>query len=156
MPTFIMPDGQNRFEVTEDLLLRAHGARDPGNNSSLLLDPSVVNYNYDTSFPIPQAHKIMKLNLSDIRTDFTTRLKIYDDDRLCSILTAMYGGTNLPPVSVSRTFAKPVYKIENGYHRLIGSIIMGFHQIPCVVPELLARDNTDAPKYIPRHLRNKN
>jgi hypothetical protein len=124
-----MPSGKE-IKVPDDLIREGHAAVD-GNFRPLILDKSVKNYNHDEKTKAGFQYAIKEIGKVD--ADFTGRLADYNDARLKSVLNALYGGTNLPPVSVRKTGAFPPYTLEDGYHRYIASLIAGFSEIPCFI-----------------------
>jgi hypothetical protein len=139
-----MPSGY-KVDIPEQLLLSPHE-----NN----LGDSVKNFNY-TSDSALVGHTVEIVDMDRIETNFADRLVPYDNARLVSILRALYAGANLEPVVVSRTYRAPPFKLENGFHRFIGSVVMGFTRIPCLVPNVAQAVASGGPKYIPPHLRNR-
>lgn len=162
MPDFKMQDGYV-VTVTEQFLMEAHAARAPGSNAALLLDSSVRHYNYVVPDELPATHQIEVLDLglgnhSRLRVDFGARLTKWHEGRLKSALARMYGGFDVLPVKAHRTYTVPPFHLDDGYHRYIASVIMGFSAIPCIVPRLVATAGTSSSaggKYVPPHLRNR-
>jgi hypothetical protein len=55
----------------------------------------------------------------------------FHEDNMCSVLTAMLTGADLPPIDVARFAAdeRPVI-VRDGFHRYHASIVMGYRRIP--------------------------
>jgi hypothetical protein len=159
VPDFQMQDGYV-VTLTEKFLMEAHAARAPVTNAPLLLGSGVRHYNYVVPHDMPATEQIEILDLglrnaSRLRVDFGSRLTKWHEDRLKYQLTLMYGGLDALPVKARRTGAVPPYHLEDGYHRYIASVIMGFPAIPCRVPKPPAPTIYTGGKYIPPHLRNR-
>ncbi len=159
MPDFTMQDGYV-VTVTEQFLMEAHAARAPVTNAPLLLDSSVRHYNYAVPDDMPATHRVEIIDLglgnnSRLRVNFGARLTKWHQDRLKYALTRMYGGLDVLPVKAHQTFTAPPYHLDDGYHRYIASVMMGFSAIPCMVPKPAAATGSTGGKYIPPHLRNR-
>lgn len=160
MPDFTMQDGYV-VTVTEQFLMETHAARAPRTNAPLLLDSSVRHYNYIVPDDMPTTHQIEVLdfgpgNHSRLRVDFAARLTKWDQGRLKYALARMYGGLDVLPVKIHRTYTVPPFHLDDGYHRYIASVIIGFSAIPCMVPKPAAiATSSTGGKYVPPHLRNR-
>src|SRR5262249_22307496 len=94
-------------------------------------------------------------NQSRLRVDFSSRLTKWHQDRLKYALMRMYGGLDVLPVKSHRTFTVPPFHLDDGYHRYIASVIMGFSAIPCMVPKPAATAAATGGKSVPPYLRKK-
>lgn len=159
VPDFTMQDGYV-VTVTEQFLMEAHAARAPRTNAPLLLASSVRHYNYVVPDDMPATHQIKILDLgsgnqSGLRVDFSARLTKWHEGRLKFALTRMYGGLDIFPVKTHPTYTAPPFHLDDGYHRYIASVIVGFSAIPCIVPKPAATAGATGGKYIPPHRRSR-
>jgi hypothetical protein len=124
-----LPSGK-KIQVPDKLLREAHAAMG-SNFQPLILDGKVKHYNHSEKTKTGFQYAIKELD--KVEADFTGRLADYKEASLKSVLNALYGGTDLPPVSVKKTGAFPPFTLEDGYHRYIASVIAGFSEIPCFI-----------------------
>ena len=120
-----MPISGKQIEVPDDLIRKGH-------STNFILDKSVRNYHHNTE-AAPAGFEYEIMQIKEVEADFTGRFVDYNPVRLKSVLNALCGGTNLPPVSVKRTGCYPRYTLEDGYHRYIASVLAGFSAIPCLI-----------------------
>ena len=159
MPDFTMQDGYV-VTVTEEFLMEAHAARAPRTNAPLVLGSNVRHYNYAVPHDMPDGYQVEIVDLGEpkdcrLGVDFGTRLIKWHENKLKYQLTRMSGGFDVSPVKARRLEAAPPFRLEDGYHRYIASVIMGFPTIPCMVPKPRAATVSTGRKYVPPHLRNR-
>ena len=71
--------------------------------------------------------------LSMFPTDHLVRDIPYPLKRMDSIMEALNNDIPLPPISVTRNSNQSYYNILNGRHRMAGSIINGYKNIPVII-----------------------
>jgi hypothetical protein len=124
-----MPSGEE-LDVPDSLLRDAHPATTAA-NKPLILHPSVTFYNHSEKTRTGYQYDVKEIG--KVEANFTGRPVKYQTERLKSVMNALYGGTNLPPVEVRKTGSFPPYTLTDGFHRYIASAIAGFPEIPCFI-----------------------
>ena len=119
--TFSFPNGDT-FSVPYAVLVRAKFLDfNPNGREQFALDPPVQ---------IPTGMEIRNIALNMFRKpERPEDYRLFDNDRLSSVLTAIQGNTPLPPITC---VVQPGVgrKVVNGFHRYLASIIAGFPKIP--------------------------
>ncbi|EPF5461997.1 TPA: hypothetical protein ACKPW6_000123 [Pseudomonas aeruginosa] len=73
---------------------------------------------------------VQRVPLTSVVLDFSVRAQAYDKGRLSSVIVAFLQRVDLDPLSVSYSDRSGEYKLENGYHRFIASVLFGFPTVP--------------------------
>lgn len=107
----------------------------------------------------PSSAAVQLVPLTSIVLDFGQRLVDYQTERLLSIIKALQEGKDLLPISVIAGQGG-LYALQNGYHRFIACVLLGFSSIPIDQPPMqqeiqVLPQPVAAKKYVPPHLRGK-
>lgn len=124
MPTYFMPNPMHQtpaqFDVSGGIVAGA------GLAANMLMPR---NFSYTV---VGGGRQTEVVPLEDLDVDGNGRLRLFDADRLTSIIDAIRTGTPLPPLSVTRRFGR--YSVQNGYHRFLACVILGIGYIPVAFP----------------------